>query len=274
MGKASSAKKVARAARAGGRRSAGPRQRNLLFPGVIALIVVLGVALVAYAADERKSDTRVPPVAFEDHWHAAFGIYICDEFLPATPEFESPNGIHTHGDGVIHVHPYTENASGDNATLGVYLEDAGIELSNDELTVNDETYTEGEDTCGEGEDAEEGELVLLQWKNVQDTDRNPARITRDFGDVNFEEDGEGYVLAFVPDPMDADIPKPESADQLAELGAADSGDVGSTTTTEPAEGDEGGEESGDESTTTTAGEDESTTTTAGDGSTTTTAAEE
>jgi hypothetical protein len=262
MGKASSAKKVARAARAGGRRSAGPRQRNLLFPGAIALIVILGVALVSYAANDRKTDDQVAPVAYEDHWHSAFGIYVCGEFLPTLPEFESRDGIHTHADGVIHVHPYTANASGDNATLGVFLEGAGVELTNDSLTVNDETWTEGETTCGEGEDEQEGELVVAQWKDIQNTDDNPARITSDFGDIKFDEDGEGYVIAFVPDAEDPDteIPKPEAASQLAELGAVDSGDVGSTTTT--AEG-------GGEGSTTTAGEGGSTTTSEGGGSTTT-----
>jgi hypothetical protein len=258
MGKASSSKKVARAARAGGRRSAGARQRNLLFPGAVALIVILGIALVSYAANDRKNDTQVAPVANQDHWHAAYGFYICDEFVPALAEFGSSDGIHTHGDGVIHIHPFTENGAGDNATLGVYLEAAGVELSNSELTINDETYTEGEDTCGEGDDEQEGELVVAQWKDIQTTDDNPARFTTDFDDVPFEEDGEGYVVAFVPDAQDADIPKPESAGQLAELGAVDAGDVSSTTT--------GG---GQESTTTTAGDGSSTTTTAGDTTTTT-----
>jgi hypothetical protein len=263
MGKASSAKKVARAARAGGRRSAGPRQRNLLFPGAIAVIVVLGVSLITYAARDRKTDDQVAPVAYEDHWHSSFGVYICDEFLPVVPEFESPDGIHTHGDGVIHIHPFTQNASGDNAQLGVYLEGAGIELSNSELTVNDETYTEGEDTCGEGDDEQEGELVVAQWNDVESTDRNPARITRDFNDIKFTEDGQGYVIAFVPDAQDTEIPKPDSASNLATLGAADAADVTSTTSGE-------GEGDGGSTTTTTAGSGESTTTTtAGEGTTTT-----
>jgi hypothetical protein len=261
MGKASSAKKVARAARAGGRRSAGPRQRNLLFPGAVALIVVLGVSLVTYAARDRKTDEQVAPVANQDHWHSAFGVYICDEFLPAIPEFESPDGIHTHADGVIHIHPFTQNASGDNAQLGVFLEGAGIELSNDELTVNDETYSEGDDTCGSGENEQEGELVVAQWEDVENTDRNPARITRDFNDIKFTEDGQGYVIAFVPDAEDGDteIPKPDSASNLATLGAADgsgqsTGEEGQTTTTTAGAG---------ESTTTTTTAGESTTTTTG-----------
>lgn len=241
MGKASSAKKVARAARAGGR-SAGTRQRNLLFPGAIAAIVLLGGGLITYAASDRKNDDSVAPVIFEDHWHSAFGVYVCDEFQPAIPEFESPDGIHTHSDNVIHIHPFSANAAGENATLGVYLDGAGIEVSSDELTVNGETYTEGEDTCGENE--EEGQVVLAQWKDVQTTDANPARIETGIDDVRFREDGEGYVLAFVPE--DADIPKPESAADLETLGAADAGVEASTTTT------------------TTAGEGEGSSTTAGE----------
>lgn len=215
MGKASSSKKVARAARAGGR-SAGGRQRNLLFPGVIVLIVLLGSGLIAYAANERKSETDIEPIVNETHWHAAFGVDICGEFQPVVPEFESPVGIHTHGDGVIHIHPFSSGGAGERATLGVYLEGAGIELDNDSLTIGDETWEEGEQDC----DGEDAELVVAQWADVQNTDEDPAIVRRDFGDIRFREDGEGYTIAFVPEGT-TDVPKPETAAQLAELGAID-----------------------------------------------------
>lgn len=220
MGKASSSKKVARAARAGGR-SATSRQRNLLFPGAIGAIVLVGVALVAFAANDRKSEADVPPV-LGDHWHAAVGVYVCGEFLPATPEFENDSGIHTHGDGVIHIHPFTANATGESATLGAYLEDSGIELTNDELTVGDETWSEGDDCEVEDGESGPGELAVAQWKDVQSNDGKPALIVRDFDDVRFREDGEGYTIAFVPEGT-TDIPQPESAAQLEALGAADAG---------------------------------------------------
>jgi len=226
MGKASSAKKVARAARAGGR-SAGTRQRNLLFPGAIGAIVILGLGLVTFAANERKTDESVPPVANVDHWHAAYGIYICGEFQPALPEFESPNGIHTHGDGVIHIHPFSDAAAGENATLGRFLENAGVELTDDSLTVGDQTWTEGEDQC----DGEDAELQVDQWTDVQDEDSNAAEIDDDFGDLRFREDGEGYVIGFVPE--DTDVPKPESASNLEELGAVDTGAAATSTTGGP-----------------------------------------
>jgi hypothetical protein len=232
MGKASSSKKVARAARAGGR-TAGSKQRNLLFPGVIGVIMVLGVALVAFAANDRKSETDVAPV-LGDHWHAAVGFYICDQFEPDIAEFESRVGIHTHGDGVIHIHPSSADGAGENATLGAFLEGAGVTLTDTELTMGDQTWKEGDQKCGD----EDGELVVAQWKDVESTDSEPALIRRDFDSIRFREDGEGYTIAFVPEGT-TDIPKPESAAQLQTLGAADdptattSTSAGATDTTAP-----------------------------------------
>jgi len=232
MGKASSSKKVARAARAGGR-TAGNKQRNLLFPGVIGAIMVLGVALVAFAANDRKSETDVPPV-LGDHWHAAVGFYICDQFEPDIAEFESRVGIHTHGDGVIHIHPSSAAGAGENATLGTFLEGAGVTLTDTELTMGDKSWKEGDQKCGD----EDGELVVAQWKDVQSSDEKPALIRRDFDSIRFREDGEGYTIAFVPEGT-TDIPKPASAAQLQALGAADdptattSTSAGATDTTAP-----------------------------------------
>ncbi|HEY7071980.1 MAG TPA: hypothetical protein VH479_17775 [Acidimicrobiales bacterium] len=237
MGKASSSKKVARAARAGGRRASGGRQRDLKFPALIGVIVVLGGLLVGFAANDRKSEaTDVPPVINVDHWHAAYGVYICGEFQPNVPTFESPVGIHTHGDGVIHIHPFSDGGAGENATLGVFLDGAGIDLSDTTLKMNDKTWKEGKDQC----DGKDAELVVAQWKDVENPDSKPALIRRDFNDIRFRENGEGYTIAFVPEGT-TDIPKPPSAANLAELGAADSntattgapGDTGTTAPVDP-----------------------------------------
>jgi hypothetical protein len=257
MGKASSSKKVARAARAGGR-TAGSKQRNLLFPGVIGVIMVLGVALVAFAANDRKSETDVAPV-LGDHWHAAVGFYICDQFEPDIAEFESRVGIHTHGDGVIHIHPFSQNAAGEDATLGVFLEGTDVELEGDELTIGENELTDGAKTWKEGDDqcdGEDAELKVAQWQDVSDSDAKPALLTSGFDDIRFREDGEGYTIAFVPED-ETDIPMPETAANLAELGAVDADPSATTTTT----GEGSTTTAGEGSTTTTAGE--TTTTTAG-----------
>jgi hypothetical protein len=260
MGKASSAKKVARAARAGGRSSAG-RQRNLLFPGVIGAIVLLGSALVWYAADDRKGDTSIPPVVGEDHWHAAYGIYVCGEWQPDIPEFENTTGIHTHGDGVIHIHPFSQSGAGENATLGTFLEDTDVKLSDDQLTIGKNELPDGAKTWKEGEDKCDGkdaELVVAQWEDVSDENAKPALLTSGLRDIRFRGDGEGYTIAFMPE-GDTDIPKPPTAANLAELGAVDAGAEAGSTTSAP--GGSSSTTAGAGGTTTTAGE--TTTTLAG-----------
>jgi hypothetical protein len=267
MGKASSSKKIARAARAGGRASS-VRQRNLMFPAAIGAIVLAGSAMVALAwNDHRDQASSVPPVANKDHWHAAYGFYICGEWQPAIPTYENPDGIHTHGDGVIHIHPFSSAAAGENARLKVFLDSAGVKLTDDELKIGDKTWKEGDDKC----DGKDAELVVARWEHVQTTDKEPALLHSDFGDTRFRDDGEGFTIAFVPTDEaegkgDKDIPKPESASQLSELGSVDTGQT-STDSTVPGETTVS-TEPGETTVPTTAPEGGSTTTAAG-GSTTT-----
>jgi hypothetical protein len=246
MGKASSSKKIARAVRAGGRAS-GVRQRNLLFPGAIGAILLAGTGLIFVArTDHQDNAATVPPLAGVDHWHAAYGFYICGEFLPNTPAAEnsSPAGIHQHADGVIHIHPGSQAGAGENATMGTFLEDVpDIELTDDKLTIGDETWENDESTCGD----ETGEVVVARWQDVQTTDGEPSLTYDNFDDLRFRNNGEGYTIAFVPED-ETDIPKPPSAAQLAELGAAD--DPNATTTT--VAGEEGATTTAPDATTTTA----------------------
>ncbi|MEY2570167.1 MAG: hypothetical protein QOE63_517, partial [Acidimicrobiaceae bacterium] len=88
MGKASSAKKVARAARAGGSRRSGQR-RALGFPLAVGTVIVLGLLLVVFARNERTANAR-PLVntgaagVSGDHWHEPYSIYTCVTD-PSTP---------------------------------------------------------------------------------------------------------------------------------------------------------------------------------------------
>lgn len=266
MGKASSAKKVARAARAGGRVSSG-QPRSLLFPGVLSLVVVLGVSLVAFARADRRSDDLGGVPQLGDHIHQALAINVCGEFLPVVPEFESGVGIHSHGDGVIHIHPFSELGVGANATLGRYIDDAREEggldfaLTASKLSYLEESYEEGKTKC---EGVKDPQLRMAYWSDVQDESAKPEVTTGDFTALRLTTDGGGITI-YYGNPK-ADIPRPPNSEELAQLGAADGGQVpdpeGNTTTTAPAD-----------STSTTAGETGgSTTTTAAGGETTTTAA--
>jgi hypothetical protein len=262
MGKASSTKKVQRAARAGGRVKSG-QPRSLLFPGIIALVVVLGVALVVYARDARLDDDLGGVPQLGDHIHQAFGVYICDGFQGDIPEFESQVGIHTHGDGVIHVHPFSQLGVGVNATLGRYFtnarDDGGldVDISDSKLSYLGEEVEEGETEC---EGVENPQLRLAYWPDASDTSTDPEVLTGGFEDRRLTDDG-GAITVYYGD-SDADIPEPPTSSNLAELGAADGAstledpETANTTTSVPGE-------------TTTTAEGDSTTTTAADATTTT-----
>ena len=259
MGKASSTKKVQRAARAGGRVSSG-QPRGLLFPGVIALIVVLGVSLVVYARNDRLDEDLGGVPQMGDHIHQAFGVNVCGEWKPDIPEFESEVGIHTHGDGVIHIHPFSQLGVGVNATLGRFFQDArddgdlDVEVSDDKLSFLGETVEEGKTKC---DGVENPELLMAYWKNAADETALPEITTGDFNDFRLTENGAAITL-FYGDP-DADIPKPPSAANLAQLGAADGGqslpnpEDANTTTTSTAPGETTTTAAGDTTTTTAGG---------------------
>ena len=259
MGKASSSKKVARAARAGGRVSSG-QPRSLLFPGVLTVIVVLGLSLVIYARNDRMNQDTSGPPQLEDHIHQAFGVNVCGEWKTDVPEFESPVGLHTHGDGVLHVHPFSQLGVGPNATLGRFIEDASedggldISLSDTKLVYLGETIEEGETEC---EGVDDPVLRMAYWENVGDEASVPEVTTGDFNDRRLSENGAGITIFFGD--ADADIPTPPSGSNLAALGAADGG----ATLPDP--------ETGQTTTSTTVAGDTTTTTAAG-GTTTTTAA--
>lgn len=224
MGKASSKKKVARAAKAGGSRARAAGERNLLFPSLLILVFVLGLGLVVYARQERSAEALVPPIANQDHWHAAYGIDVCGEFQPNLPEFEAITGTHTHGDGLIHIHPFAESRSGENATLLNYLEDAGLALTDDSLTLKDGTVLE-EGADNDNEACAGAILQVAYWASgtgvASDPEVEPRVITENFDDLRFLKDGEAFTIAFAKE--GADIPPPPSVSELADVSPDDLG---------------------------------------------------
>ena len=114
----------------------------------VVVVGVVGVVLAAGLLDRSTSTASAapsPPTADNpsgDHWHAAFAVNVCGEWLSNPAEFETAagnanlrTGIHTHGDGFIHIHPFFASEGGDNATLGKFLEYGGWSASTDELSL-------------------------------------------------------------------------------------------------------------------------------------------
>lgn len=240
MGKASSSKKVARAARAGGKVTG--QRRNLGFPAAIVAIVVLGAGLVTFA---RNSNPAEGSPTLQDHWHAAVGVYVCDRWVQNLPDGPTdPLGIHTHDDGLVHIHPFVGGATGRNATLDKFLEQVGLQVSDSSITLpagdqfGERQYKNGQTMCGD----EPGRVVLGVWDDAQNAEGNdPDDVrTSGIGGQHFDNDSAAYTIAFLP--KGEDIPPPPSAADIASLGAADGAP------SEPVSGQPEESERGDETT--------------------------
>ena len=232
MGKASSAKKVARAATTGGgRTSQGSRPWG--WYTALSVVALVGVLLVVTSRNERlnannpltadKPRASSPERQFPgDHWHAAYGIYVCDKFVPEIQSDRDPSGIHTHNDGIVHIHPFTRAVSGSKATFGVFAETVGLTVSDDMVKVGDKSYSNG-DKCGD----KEGRLQVLLNGKERRGDPKDIRL----------QDRDQLVIAFAP--RDAKIPEiPPSAPNLDNLNDVE-GSPGATSSTTQAPNPEG-----------------------------------
>lgn len=280
MAPSSSAKKVAKLAS----RGKGKKVRfqgGSVFPIAVAVVVILGLLAIVYGRQSRPSDGSGVPrvndgVNTDAHWHAAFGIYICDEFQPkivGTKEETGVDasgqtvllndkfkilGIHSHGDGIIHYHPASTKSSGNRAKLGVFLDVYDIKLTDTELVLPAEQGGDKWSTKDTKCNGEDSELRVRVWDKFSDKNTSHDVVT-DFNNIRIKNDGMVFVVAFTE--KGADIPQPPWADQLPTLGASDGGAIIPASTTTIAGG----------STTTIAGDTGSTTTVTGDtGSTSTT----
>ncbi|CAN5587569.1 hypothetical protein BH18ACT1_BH18ACT1_16470 [soil metagenome] len=214
MGRASSSKKVARAARAAGRPGTG---RNWLWPLAVFALVAIGVSLVVVSRPESQASASP---GFGDHWHAAYGVATCGDFAaPFADARGDANGIHTHEDGLAHIHPSSSAATGDNANVGTFAEEVDLGVDDDRLDLPGDgdagkAFAEGEDEC----DGEPGIVQAAVWENPGDEEAEI--VTEGIADLKFE-DGSIVTLAFAPE--GADIAKPPTAQRLEDATAAEEG---------------------------------------------------
>lgn len=202
MGKASSSKKVARAAKAAGRPGAG---RSYAWPALLGGLVVLGLVLIVFS--RGKTEDAVAP-KLGDHWHAAYGIYVCDSFQgPLNDVIADESGLHSHGDGLMHMHPFGTKYTGDGANIGNFGETVGLEVTDTSFKVGSSEYENG-DEC---EDAGDSQVYLKVWDGPDDTEGR--LIESDLADYAPQEFSM-WVLAFVPEGTEIPPPPQEYIDAL------------------------------------------------------------
>jgi hypothetical protein len=228
----SSTKKAAKLAQKGKGRKVR-FQGGTVFPAAVAITLILGFALIVYSRQSLPEADSSPPT-INDHWHAAYGFYLCDtwyqlqgnlEERTASGQFANQEflrtGIHSHDDGVMHWHPFTSAAVGQNAVIGVFLDTYDVELTNDSLKFPDnnilgpsQEYVEGETKC----DGEDAELSVRAWGQFTDTDGG-KRYIANMDRVHVDNDGMVFGIYFTA--KDAEQSMPPWASDLPALGAVD-----------------------------------------------------
>jgi hypothetical protein len=196
MGKASSSKKVARAAKAAGRPGAG---RQWGWPLAIVGLVVVGLLLILVSRGNNEEST--PPI-LGDHWHTAYGIYNCDTFVPPlSDQVADATGLHTHEDSLMHIHPFSTAYTGDRATIGAWGETTGLELTNTSIDAAS-VHVENGDDCADGP----GTVQVMKWDSI--ADEEGELLDGDLADYAMQ-DGEILTIAFVAE--GTEIPKPDES---------------------------------------------------------------
>jgi hypothetical protein len=224
------------------------------FYATIAVILVVGSVTIGAIVVSRDDASATSPT-LEDHWHAAFAVNICGDWLDNPATFESPAGnsgvgagIHTHGDGFIHIHPFSRAETGDNATLGKFLSYGGWSASEDSISVWEGPTAEPTKTTWENGDkcpsdaaegaGKPGRVVLeVNCKTVEGNPSDHKLADQEVVAIGFVpkgvEIGAPPNAASAPDPDSADGTQPEAINQK-ECRPSAEGNPGATQTAPPA----------------------------------------
>ena len=204
----------------------GQQRRIIGFPAVVVLIILVGIAVVAIARAQRDAEARP---GLSDHWHSAYAVWDCTaEDNPETPEDErfqpifegrtnsqgypyDPEGIHSHADGIIHIHPFTANAAGEDAVMAKFFEAMFVTMDQNGITASEFGVISAVDAVCDGQPAV---MQIVRWSNaLTATAAEPdERIYEDFGDIHFKKDGEAFTIALAP--RDAVVPLPLTVNDL------------------------------------------------------------
>ena len=215
MGKASSSKKVARAAGIGGGR-ARRRQTPWGYYGIIILIVVLGIA--ATVASRQRRDSQINSAgnsapAVGTTWHEGYAVYECGKFVTAiSTKAPDPEGITTRTAGIITIAPTVKASAGKNATLGKFADAVGMKLNAASLQApGGHLYVDG-NTC----QGKAGHVYVKQFAGPTDTvgqlfnggkgqlaKLNPTQVPL--------KDNYMVTIAFVPSSEATSIPAPPAS---------------------------------------------------------------
>jgi len=171
---------------------------------------------------QAKLDQLPGPRQNMDHWHAVYGVWDCTandgagDWIPKFESTQDDTGIHSHGDGMIYIHPFFEHSAGVNATLSHFINEMQLDLTDTALTLDDGRVLQEGVSCN----GSEAVLHLRRWQldtvARTETVSSHRTITENLNAERFYNDREVWVLALAP--LDADLPLPPT-DRFVELDA-------------------------------------------------------
>jgi len=194
---------------------------------LIILIAVIALSSCSVATEVAITTPATPAKANEialsglpavgpipgQHWHAAYVVRICDEVLAPFDSTDDPLGIHSHDDGLVHIHPFFESSGYENATMGLFADAMGVALEEGMITLpGGGTWRDG-DMC----DEKPGRVFIDRWSGPT-PESEFERIFESPEATRFLADGEMYQIAFAPVDSPPVVP-PSSAllDQVSNL---------------------------------------------------------
>lgn len=173
------------------------RIRRLYFPPWVPVLFVIVVVFGILGALFFVRGASGAPRIGTDHWHATYQVFICGQRQANFPTFEAREGVHTHADGIIHIHPFIPSGEGAGARLVRWFEYGGGKLTQTEMRMpgNPEEFKNG-DTCSDGSEAFLKVIVngeeLEDWSRYIPQDGDRVRI--EFG-AGEETEADRTVIA-------------------------------------------------------------------------------
>ena len=187
-----------------------------MFPTVILVVCVLGIALIAYG--RQGQPTVDVTAAANQEYFSSFGVYKCDSYLTGFPGAATDSATvspdaYIKADGIFGWKPQVL-AGLRTAKLKTLFDLYGITVDDKSITfpstVNGgETITEIDTKCKDANGAEkDATLRVLVWDDYRNTADSKISIAS-FDGVRLTGDGMAIALAFIADGVE--VPQPDSS---------------------------------------------------------------
>ncbi len=162
--------------------SLGKRIKGMHFPAWVPVATVIAVVFAILGAlFISRSAVGAPRIG--DHWHARFSYFVCGVRQPNPPVFSGE--VHTHGDGIIHIHPSTPSYEGSAARLVKWFEYGGGKLTKKEIQMpGDPVAHKNGDTCSDGS-VGEVQVYVTDSSGTRKLDRVDRYIPHDADQIRF-----------------------------------------------------------------------------------------